>query len=646
MSGFFGFFNRNGKAVEVKDVDTMLDAMSGWEPDDSGTWKHGPVALGHTMLWNTPESKYEDLPLENDATVLTMDARIDNREELMKVLDLPDRPLEEIGDSEFILAAYQKWGEECPKHLLGDFAFAIWDQKKQQFFCARDHIGIKLFHFYLSDDLFVFSNDLLGILAHPNVPKDLDDEMVAKFLKWQGVRSKRSTFFEKIKKLPPATTLTISAAEMRKKEYWCIEDSPSIEYDSFEGYVEKLKELFDSAVEVRLRTNFPMASHLSGGIDSSPIAVFAARKLKKQEKKLYAFNWIDIPDHDEKYEYEAWNFSRRIAALEENIIHEEFSIDSAFMAKQYKEHNVLLNGTMAYWEENYVQNTVKNLGCRTLLSGWGGDEMISYNGYSYIPGLFSQGKIVQAFKYLFKENKYRKYSWVKFIKRTLSMMLPAWIIEFKEKMKKTSKSKIKKILKIRQDDPFWYKYLTKDFSTFMRTQSEKKYLRVSGVRKNQLAYYHNGHLMARIESWALLAFSHRFEYRYPLLDKRIVEFAMGIPEELFYPKEGKKRTLFKNAVSHLLPSDIVWFTKPHEVKVGHILLEKYTEAAKILQRESKREKYKPNKNKYLKDELMKQTLDTFDFEKSEVKELANMVMAIMLLTSKEYIDIIKKKGLT
>lgn len=130
MSGIFGIFNRNGNAVDKQIVETMLEATSYWEPDESGTWINGPVVLGHTMLWNTPESKYEHLPLEKDVLVLTMDARIDNREELARDLELPNRPLEEVGDSEFILAAYVKWGEACPKYLVGDFAFAIWDEKK------------------------------------------------------------------------------------------------------------------------------------------------------------------------------------------------------------------------------------------------------------------------------------------------------------------------------------------------------------------------------------------------------------------------------------------------------------------------------------------------------------------------------------
>jgi len=143
VSGIFGVFNRNTKRVNKDTINIMLDAMSYWESDDHGIWINGTVAFGHTMLWNTPESKYEHLPLEKNAYVLTMDARIDNRDELAKELVLPDLPLEKIGDSEFILSAYRKWGEDCPKYLLGDFAFAIWDGNKRQLFCARDHVGIK-----------------------------------------------------------------------------------------------------------------------------------------------------------------------------------------------------------------------------------------------------------------------------------------------------------------------------------------------------------------------------------------------------------------------------------------------------------------------------------------------------------------------
>ena len=176
MSGIFGIFNRKGKSIEKNTVNTMLDAMSYWNPDDSGTWIDGPAALGHTMLWNTPESTLENLPNKQNSHIITMDARLDNRQELAEKLEIVDRPINQITDSDFILSAYDKWGESCPKYLLGDFAFAIWDEKKQQMFCARDHIGIKPFYYHLDDELFLFANDIKGILSYPDILKSYNDQ--------------------------------------------------------------------------------------------------------------------------------------------------------------------------------------------------------------------------------------------------------------------------------------------------------------------------------------------------------------------------------------------------------------------------------------------------------------------------------------
>ena len=132
----------------------MNDRLSHRGPDGSNTWCEGPVAFGHQMLMTTPESLNENLPFHDEKAglAITADARIDNRKELSKHLDIEDN--ENLADSYFILKAYEKWGENCPEKLLGDFAFAIWDSNKEQLFCARDHMGVKPFYYYLSDEPF------------------------------------------------------------------------------------------------------------------------------------------------------------------------------------------------------------------------------------------------------------------------------------------------------------------------------------------------------------------------------------------------------------------------------------------------------------------------------------------------------------
>lgn len=621
MSGIFGIFNRDGKSVDKEIVNTMLDAMSYWEPDERNLWRESSVAFGHAMLWNTPESKYEHLPLHKETYVLTMDARIDNRDELMEKLELPNRPLEEIGDSEFIVAAYKKWGEECPKFLLGDFAFAIWDEEKQHLFCARDPFGIKLFHYYQDDSIFIFSSDILGVLSHTSVLKDYDEKTLSLFLRDQGgVHTPKDTFFDKIKKLPGATTLIITAEEMREQTYWRIEESPSVHYETHQEYVDALRTLLESAVEVRLRTTYPVVSHLSGGIDSSSIAVLTARRLKERKQSLHAYNWIDIPEDSEAYETEAYEFSRRIAKLEQ-IKHYEFVIDSVYRAQWWDTHDFTTQGNMFYLGEYYIQNEAKQIGARTILSGWGGDELISYNGYTYMSGLFKQRKYIRALKAVYEEKKLRGYSWFRFIKRCVSQMDIPLIREYlKQRDEQT----------IDLYDTNDYMYIKKEFKEVMEGKPFEELPDVHGIRNRQLAFVYYGHLQNRIESWALSAFSKKIEYRYPLLDRRIAEFAYGVPEDLFFAKNGHYRYLMRSAISDLLPYDIAWFPKPDEIKVDRTHKKQYESALEIWHHKHKNDNTDAYENPYVDYKKIIAALKDFDFYRSDPSILRKIVNAIMV----------------
>ncbi len=148
MSAILGIFNRNRAPVNRADLEKMVNLLAYRGPDDAAVWVDAAVGLGHRMLWTTPESLQEKLPLvdERGPFALTADARLDNRAELIALLDLRDRPPDTVSDSALILAAYLQWGEACAEKLLGDFAFALWDGRSRTLFCARDHFGAKQLH--------------------------------------------------------------------------------------------------------------------------------------------------------------------------------------------------------------------------------------------------------------------------------------------------------------------------------------------------------------------------------------------------------------------------------------------------------------------------------------------------------------------
>src|SRR6187402_2276600 len=128
------------------------------------------------MLYNTPESLNEKLPYHNTDSGLTVtaDARIDNREEIYELLNLPVADAGQLADSTLILMLYKKYSGDCVKHLVGDFAFAIWDNNTETLFCARDQMGIKPFFYYQNDNYFAFASEIKGLLALPDIDKSIN----------------------------------------------------------------------------------------------------------------------------------------------------------------------------------------------------------------------------------------------------------------------------------------------------------------------------------------------------------------------------------------------------------------------------------------------------------------------------------------
>src|SRR5262249_44601789 len=160
----------------------LTQALSFRGPDAQQTWVGGSVAFGHTLLRTTHESECEVQPLSLDGEVwIVADARVDARAELVRQLDGPPE-LVEAPDVELILRASLRWGTACVEHLLGDFAFGIWDERSRTMFCARDHMGVKPFYWAHVGDWFLFSNTLACLRLHPAVTSVLNDLALADFV--------------------------------------------------------------------------------------------------------------------------------------------------------------------------------------------------------------------------------------------------------------------------------------------------------------------------------------------------------------------------------------------------------------------------------------------------------------------------------
>ncbi len=220
MSGIVGIHNLRGGSVDRVSVERMARALAHRGPDAEGVWTGGSVGLGHRMLRTTPESLNETLPLigAGGDLAITADARIDNRDQLIAAFGWHGRSGAEIGDAGLILKAYEKWGEHSPEHLLGDFAFAIWDRRKNVVFCARDHFGVKPFYYHLSGTRLVFASEIKALLSLDDVPRELNDERIGEYLV-SIFDDTASTFYRDISRLPPSHSMTVGADGASLRSY-------------------------------------------------------------------------------------------------------------------------------------------------------------------------------------------------------------------------------------------------------------------------------------------------------------------------------------------------------------------------------------------------------------------------------------------
>ena len=293
MSAIFGLRTRDGAPLDGALLPRMAQALAHRGPT---TTSHGAagVAIGCRQSRGGDASGAPTCLHVHSLSgmVVVADARIDNREELATALGVPG--LRDAGHAELILAAYLRWGEESPARLIGDFAFAIWDEPRQTLFCARDPMGVKPLYFHLSDRLFAFSTEPKGLLALPQVGRELDEEQVALHLAW-GQPDPRRTIHRAIDRLPAAHALRAGPASVEgPRRYWALGGDTVAVCRTPDEYVERFRALFLEAVRCRLPENQPVATALSGGLDSSAITC-AARTLGAPDLHAVSLVFPDLP---------------------------------------------------------------------------------------------------------------------------------------------------------------------------------------------------------------------------------------------------------------------------------------------------------------------------------------------------------------
>lgn len=632
MSGITGIFRRDGKDVDPSDIKKMNDKIAHRGPDGSKVWCEGPVAFGHQMLHTTPESLHEILPFEDEESglVITADARIDNREDLAPKLGIEDN--EHVSDSYFILKAYEKWGEKCPEELLGDFAFAIWDKNRETLFCARDHMGVKPFYYYLSDDVFVFASEIKSLLTIPEIPIKINELKIA-FHLMTVTTDKRYTFYKNIYSLPSANQLKIHYNNHSLIQFWKLDPKLKIIYDSDEEYIDNFREIFKKSVNCRLRSVFPIGFELSGGLDSSSVVCMAKTIFKTMDLsvdneiiKTFSLIFKEFPQVDESHYIKKivdtggfkpnFIFGDKISPLDQ--------IDAMLEYQDQPFHTP----NMSLHMRNFT--LMKNNNIRVLLDGNGGDQVVSRGQY-YIHDLARLNEWKKFFNELFRYSKRINQNFLSvLVNKFLFGLIPPHIRYILSKISFLNYN-------YNENNSVLNKMFIERLGGLDHIKDIAMVSREAGKNGNH-ARSHHYYLMNDVSHQYALEIQDRIasrvslEVRHPFYDKRLVEFCYSIPNEMKF-RFGWDRYILRMAMENILPSEVQW--RPLKKYFTPILKRNL-----ILLEEKNLKKYLFHKNgqinKFIDSEFLAQIFEKYVSNKSDYSIILWDVLILSLWLNKNF----------
>lgn len=278
MSGFVALFERRGQLASRAHADAMLARLAHRGPDGVASFAEGPVVLGHALLATTPEDVGALGARRFGGMALVGDVRLDDRPGLAAALSLAPGELAALGDGDLVLRAYARWGEGCAAHLLGDFAFALWDAAKRTLFCARDALGVRSLYFASAPDTFRCASEPHALFGDPRLARRASFSAMASYLAGEYTEV-GETLWEGVSALGPGTALLVTEGATRVFTHWRPDPERRVRHGSDRAYAEHFAAVFADAVGARLRCVGPVFAQVSGGLDSSAVAAEAAFQL-------------------------------------------------------------------------------------------------------------------------------------------------------------------------------------------------------------------------------------------------------------------------------------------------------------------------------------------------------------------------------
>ncbi|HEV8370374.1 MAG TPA: asparagine synthase (glutamine-hydrolyzing) [Pyrinomonadaceae bacterium] len=548
MCGIVGLVRSDGKAVDQGLLTRMNQAIRHRGPDDDGFYVNGSVGLAMRRL-AIIDLKSGQQPIHNqDRTAwIVFNGEIYNYLELREKLEKLGHTFYTNSDTEAIVHAYDQYSADCPKHLRGMFAFAIWDERTQELFLARDRVGKKPLLYAEVNGQFIFGSEFSALLLHPDISKEIQPEAIDCYLSFMCVPAPL-TAYRAIRKLEPGHSLRWRKGEIKIERYWQPDFSNKLNISEEEAG-ERAVEILRDAVKVRLMSEVPLGAFLSGGIDSSAVVALMSQE---SSDKVKTFS-IGFDEQDFSELHHARRIAEHVGADHHEFVVRPDAVEILpLLVEHYGEPYADSSAVPTYYVARETRQHVT-----VALNGDGGDEsfagyeryiaMALTEKYRRVPAIVRESLIREAVNLI--PTSPTKKSKVKSAQRLLEVVSKPrvgrymhWMSVFSDEAKEPLYSED---FRQQTDQSFAASFLETWF----------KHANGSGLVDTllltDLMTYLPNDLLVKVDI-ATMAVS--LEARSPFLDHHVIEFAASLPERLKLRRLTTKY-LLKKVLRQLLPSE-------------------------------------------------------------------------------------------
>ena len=596
MSGIIGIIRMDGQPVERRELVSMADQMPHRGPDGRTFFVDGNVGLGHLWLRTSSRSAH-NVEIGRNGVYITADARIDNRLELLR--ELERKEYDHPTDAQLLLACYERWGLDCVDKLVGDFAFALWDEAIGRLFCARDHFGVRPLHYAVAEGrVLAFATEAKALFGLREFTPRLNEVRMADYLT-TTFEDNAITEFEGVYRVPAAHTMTFDGSDVKVQRYWRLAKGEEIKLPTAADYVEEFRERFREAVRCRIQGVSEVGSELSGGLDSSYVSAIAAAVRRDEggsRVKTSSFIFPETPESDEsRYIHAALG----MMDVEAHFVNADgigplTILDDIFAIRD----DGRTNGTHYLYWQSY--KNAGEAGARVLLTGLDGDTTISHG--IQILGEYAEAGRWDEFAHEVKVLAQRHANVEHGHGQDHRLQNPGWAIEaialpqlrefairgemgkfvkggrvlsaeFGIPMQRVMKENWRRLLV--PEKLIRRRYTASDHWTSSTLEfidpafAQRIGIRnridefaipdgrelVSTVKGSQLMTFWSDRFTLTLESQNIYGAAHGVEVAHPFTDKRLVEWCLNLPSRQRL-EDGWTRSILRAAMQDVLPSEV------------------------------------------------------------------------------------------